>query len=136
MIIGVGIDIQEIDKITRSIESAAFVRKVFTPAEAALCESKRFPGQHFSGKFALKEAFMKAIGAGIRQGIWFTDIEVLNAVTGAPYLQLYREAQRRTAESGVASIFTSVSHSAGIAVGIVILTQNMTANFTASIIEK
>src|SRR5262249_19880386 len=113
----------------------AFVRKVFTPAEAAICESTRFPGQHFSGKFALKEAFMKAIGSGIRQGLWFTDIEVLNSETGAPYIQLYREAQRLAAESGVASIFASISHSAGIAVGVVILTQKMPENSTNSIIE-
>jgi holo-[acyl-carrier protein] synthase len=122
MIIGVGIDIQEIGKITRSIENAAFVRKVFTPAEVALCSATRSPGEHFSGKFALKEAFMKAIGAGIRQGVWFTDIEVLNAMTGAPYLQLHREAQQLAAKNGVTFIFPSISHSAGIAVAVVILT--------------
>jgi holo-[acyl-carrier protein] synthase len=121
MILGVGIDIQEIAKIAASIESPAFLRKVFTPAEIALCEDKHSPAQHFAGKFAVKEAFMKAIGAGIRQGVWFNDIEVLNRETGAPYLQLYREADRIAGELGVVSIHLSLSHSAGIAVGVVIV---------------
>ncbi len=121
MIIGVGIDIEEIAKIARSIESAAFVEKNFTPQEAELCQGTRFPDQHFAGKFAAKEAFMKAIGAGIRQGIWFSDIEVLNRDTGAPYVQLYREAQKLANAIGVTSIHLSISHSAGVAVSVVVL---------------
>src|SRR5436190_758517 len=94
MIVGVGIDIQDIAKIARSIDSPAFVEKNFTRQEAEMCKVTPFPDQHFAGKFAAKEAFMKAVGAGIRQGIWFIDIEVLNRETGAPYVQLYGEAQK------------------------------------------
>ena len=121
MIVGVGIDIQDIAKIARSIESASFVQKNFTVQEATLCMVTRFPDQHFAGKFAAKEAFMKAVGAGIRQGVWFKDIEVLNRETGAPYLQLYGEAQKLAATIGITSIHLSISHSAGVAVGVVIL---------------
>ena len=121
MIVGVGIDIQDIAKIARSIESASFVGENFTVQEAALCKETRFPDQHFAGKFATKEAFMKAVGAGIRQGVWFIDIEVLNRETGAPYVQLYGEAQQMAAIIGVTSIHLSITHSAGVAVSVVIL---------------
>ena len=121
MILGVGIDIEEIEKIAISIQSPAFVRKNFTPDEVALCEGKHTPAQHFAGKFTVKEAFMKAIGAGIRQGVWFSDIEVLNRETGAPYIALHREAKRIAEELGIHAIHVSLSHSAGVAVGVVII---------------
>jgi len=121
MIIGIGLDIQSISKIAASIESPSYHKKVFTPAEIALCQSAPHPADHFTGKFAVKEACMKALGMGIRQGIWFTDIEVLNHATGAPYLNLYNEAQRQAAAWHVTTTHVSLSHSAGIAVGVVIL---------------
>jgi holo-[acyl-carrier protein] synthase len=121
MIIGVGIDLQVIAKLTESLAIRAFIQKVFTPAEIALCENHRFPDQRFAGKFAIKEAFMKAIGSGIRQGVWFAQIEVLNRESGAPYVQLYRDAAQITKHLGAESIHVTLSHSAGIAVGVVIL---------------
>ena|SRR5258708_34896468 len=121
MILGVGLDIQEIAKIAVSTQTAAFVKKVFTQSEVALCTSVLKPEDHFAGKFAAKEAFMKAIGAGIRQGIWFTDIEILNRETGAPYIQLYREAEHVATNLGVRLTHVSISHSAGIAAAVVIL---------------
>lgn len=121
MIIGVGLDIQAISKIAASLESPAYLKKVFTPAEIALCQPTPHPADHFAGKFAIKEACMKALGAGIRQGLWFTDIEVLNHASGAPYLTLYQEALRRAADLRVTTMHLSISHSAGVAVGVVIL---------------
>src|SRR5450631_947407 len=108
MIVGLGIDLQEIAKIAHSVQSPAFVRKVFTPAEANLCTSVHAPEGHFAGKFAAKEAFMKALGAGIRQGIWFTDIEILNRDTGAPYAQLYRQAAEIALSLGVSATHLSI----------------------------
>ncbi len=78
MSIRTGIDIVELSQFAKNLESNAFIRKVFTPAEIAICEGARNSGQCYAGKFAVKEAFMKAVGQGIRQEVWFTQIEVLN----------------------------------------------------------
>jgi holo-[acyl-carrier protein] synthase len=121
MIIGIGIDIQEIAKLAESLATPAFVQKVFTPDEIGLCTAQRFPDQHFVGKFVVKEAFMKAVGSGIRQGVWFSQIEVLNRENGAPYVQLYREAARIAETLHIQTIHVTLSHSAGVAVGVVIL---------------
>jgi len=121
MILGVGIDIVEIQKIEESIQSDAFLRKVFTSDELMVVERYVKRAEHLAGKFAAKEAFMKAIGAGIRQDVWFTQIEVLNEDSGKPYLDVSGEAEVRLNECGAKHVHVSVSHSAGVAVAVVIL---------------
>jgi holo-[acyl-carrier protein] synthase len=69
----------------------------------------------------VKEAFMKAISAGIRQEVWFTQVEVLNDEAGKPYLNVSGEAGKRFNESGTKQIHISISHSGGLAVAVVIL---------------
>ena len=76
MLLGLGIDLISISKIAESVQSEAFKRKVFTPAEIESCESVANSAERYAGKFAAKEAFMKAIGKGIRQEVWFSQIEV------------------------------------------------------------
>ena len=121
MILGIGIDILEIKKIKKSIESEAFQRKVFTPAELSAVDEFKNKAEHLVGKFAAKEAFMKAIGAGIWQEVWFTQIEVLNEESGKPIIHVSGEAERRLREMGVSQVHTSISHSTGIVVAVVIL---------------
>ncbi len=121
MILGVGIDLTEIKEIDESIHRDAFVRKVFTPAEMQAVERYRNKAEHLAGKFAVKEAFMKAIGAGIRQEVWFTQIEVLSEESGKPQVQVGGEAGRRLEEIGAKQVHVSISHSGGMAVAVVIL---------------
>ena len=121
MIRGIVIDITEIEKIAKSIESEAFQRKAFTPAELAACSEIKNRAQCLAGKFAAKEAFMKALGAGIRQEVWFTQIEVLNDEFGKPIIHVSGEAERRLKENGAKQIHISISHSGGLAVAVVIL---------------
>ena len=121
MILGVGIDIVEIKEIDESIQSEAFTRKVFTSPEKQSVERYRNRAEHLAGKFAVKEAFMKAIGAGIRQEVWFTQIEVLNDESGKPQVQVKGEAEKRLEELGAERIHVSISHSGGMAVAVVIL---------------
>ena len=64
---------------------------------------------------------MKAIGAGIRQEVWFTQIEVLNDESGKPQVQVKGEAEKRLEELGAERIHVSISHSGGMAVAVVIL---------------
>ena len=123
MIDGVGIDLIEIEKIALSILSEAFLRKVFTEAEIEECRSVTNSAERFAGKFAAKEAFMKAAGMGIRQGVWFTQIEVLTEESGAPYLRVKGEMETTLNESGMKKIHVSITHTKNTAAAVVILEQ-------------
>lgn len=128
MILGIGIDLISIEKIAKSVKREAFQRKIFTPAEIAICESFSNSAEHFAGKFAVKEALMKAIGKGIRQEVWFSQIEVLNRESGEPYLNLSGEAEQTLESLGGAQVQVSLAHSAGLAVAVVILEQDIGAD--------
>jgi len=121
MILGIGIDITEIKKIEESIRSQAFQRKVFTPAELKAVAGFKKKAEHLAGKFAAKEAFMKAIGAGIGQQVWFAQIEILNDEFGKPFIKVSGEAEKRLEESKSEKVHISISHSGGMAVAVVIL---------------
>jgi holo-[acyl-carrier protein] synthase len=121
MIAGIGIDLIEIRKIAKSIHSEAYLRKVFTEAEIEECRSVSNSAERFAGKFAAKEAFMKAIGKGIRQGVWFTQIEVLNEESGAPYVRVNGAPEASLKELGVQNIHVSVTHTKNSAAAVVIL---------------
>ena len=121
MILGIGIDITEIKKIEESIRSQAFQRKVFTPAELKAVAGFKKKAEHLAGKFAAKEAFMKAIGAGIGQQVWFAQIEILNDEFGKPFIKVSGEAEKRFKESKSEKVHISISHSGGMAVAVVIL---------------
>lgn len=121
MIRGIGIDITEIKKIAKTVESQAFQQKVFTPAELAACSGIKNRLECLAGKFAAKEAFMKALGAGIQQEVWFTQIQVLNDESGKPVIHVNGEARKRLEESQAQQIHVSISHSGGLAVAVVIL---------------
>ncbi len=77
--------------------------------------------EHLAGKFAAKEAFMKAIGAGIWQQVWFAQIEILNDEFGKPFIKVSGEAEKRLKESKSEKVHISISHSGGMAVAVVIL---------------
>ncbi|MEO5886887.1 MAG: holo-ACP synthase [Anaerolineales bacterium] len=121
MILGIGIDITEIERIAKSAETEAFQRKVFTPAELRSCGEVKKSAECLAGKFAAKEALMKALGAGIRQEVWFTQIEVLNDEAGRPYINFSGVAERLLQQSGAQQVHVSISHSGGMAVALVIL---------------
>lgn len=121
MIIGVGIDIVDINRMEESLQEAGFQAKVFTAVELEGVRQYRSQTEHLAGKFAAKEAFMKAIGAGLRQDVWFTQIDVLNDEAGKPYIRASGEAGKRLGQSGASQILVSISHSAGVAVAVVIL---------------
>ena len=121
MILGIGIDITEIRKIEESIRSEVFQRKVFTAAELKAVDGFKNKAEHLAGKFAAKEAFMKAVGAGILQQVWFAQIEVLNDEFGKPYVKVSGEAEARLKESSSEKIHVSISHSGEVAVAVVIL---------------
>jgi holo-[acyl-carrier protein] synthase len=121
MIIGVGIDIVDIHEIEESLREEGFQRRVFTVAELDSVQRYRNQAEHLAGKFAAKEAFMKAIGAGLGQSVTFTEIELLNNQAGKPCITIGGEAKKRFDNCDAKEIHLSISHASGVAVAVVIL---------------
>src|SRR5881394_2292858 len=100
-IIGLGLDATEIDRIAATIARFGdrFLNRIFTDGEIAYCRRRRVPAIHFAGRFAAKEAAMKALGTGRSRGVLWRNIEVVR-VSGPPQLQLHGGAARRFAAIG------------------------------------
>jgi len=123
MIVGLGIDLIEIRRLLDGYSKFGelFLKKIFTEKEIEYCSKFLNSFESYAGKFAVKEAFMKAIGAGIRQGIWFCDIETLNDSSQKPYIILHRKAKEYYENSGANIIHLSITHTEVYATAIVIL---------------
>lgn len=121
MIVGVGCDIIEIERIARAIKSESFIRRVFTAEEAAYCQRR---GQQavasFAARFAAKEAVLKALGTGLREGS-LQEIAVDNDGLGKPLVQLSGHFAMLAKQLGVKNIQISLSHSRDFAVAYVIM---------------
>lgn len=118
-----GIDITDVSRIAEMLSNHgdAFWSRVFTPAERAYCESspKRCP-EHAAARFAAKEAAMKCLGTGWRDGIAWTDVEVLREPSGRPTLRVTGEALRIAQSQGVTRWHVSLSHTETHAIASVI----------------
>ena len=121
-IIGLGLDATDIDRIADAIERHGdrFLRRVFTEAEIAYCTRRRTPAIHFAGRFAAKEAAMKALGTGHALGVLWRDIEVVRR-GGPPQLQLHGGAERRFSAIGGRSSLITITHSDALALAEVLI---------------
>ncbi len=115
-IIGLGIDATDIPRIAETIERYGdrFVHRIFTENEVAYCRRRRVPAIHFAGRFAAKEAAMKALGTGHSQGVLWRDVEIVRH-GGPPQLQLHGGAGRRFAAIGGRSSLVTITHSDALA---------------------
>lgn len=122
MIVGLGIDIAEIDRIEAAIRRYGdhFVQRLFTAAEIEYCESHRNRYERYAGRFAVKEAAMKALGTGWRRGIRWTDFQVTREAGGKPTLRLTGRAAELASQLGVRHIAISITHSGNTALAQVI----------------
>jgi len=124
-IIGHGVDVVEVSRIARMLEEHAerFETRVFTPEEIASADARpRRRAEHLAGRFAVKEAVLKALGTGWRGGIQWTDIEAPAGRDGRPRVRLSGEAAGIAAELGVESWAVSISHTGGLAMASAIAT--------------
>ena len=121
-IIGLGMDATDIDRVADVIErhGERFLRRVFTDGEIAYCTRRRVPAIHFAGRFASKEAAMKALGTGHTQGVLWRDVEVVRG-GGPPRLQLHGGAARRFAAMGGRSSLLTITHSDDLAMAQVLI---------------
>ena len=117
VIVGMGVDIAEIDRIQAAIKrnGRRCVERIFTPLEIEYCERHRNPFERYAGRFAAKEAAMKALGTGWARGVRWVDIEVTNLPGGKPTLRLSGVAGKFAARIGVKNISLSITHSGNIA---------------------
>lgn len=111
-ILGLGTDIIEIARVEKSLarNPEGFLRLVFTQREAAYCSAKKKRGQHLAGRWAAKEAVLKAIGTGWIAGIAWTDIEVVLDSFGKPSVELSGGAKQRADSLGISEILMTISH--------------------------
>ena len=123
MILGTGLDLAEVDRIRKAIElrGRRFLERIFTPSEIAYVERKANRFERYAGRFAAKEAGMKAIGTGWRRGVRWQDFEVANLPSGKPTLRLHGEAARIAGQLGVKSVSLSITHTAAVGMAFVIL---------------
>ncbi|UCF69817.1 MAG: holo-ACP synthase [candidate division WOR-3 bacterium] len=122
-IIGVGIDMVEVERIKNAVNKRKnFLEKIYTIEEIKTNPRGEFRFQELAGRFAVKEAFFKAIKSGWRRGVTFSDVIVLNEPSGAPYIKLTGKAKEIADSLGVKKIFVSISHTTDLATGIVIIT--------------
>src|SRR6185503_13427963 len=111
-IIGLGLDATDIGRIAATLEryGEQFLRRIFTEGEVAYCTRRRVPAIHLAGRFAAKEAAMKALGTGHSQGVLWRDVEVIRW-GGPPQLQLHGGAARRFGAIGGRSSLLTITHS-------------------------
>ena len=122
MIVGIGIDVAEVKRIAEVIESQGerFLKRVFTRDEVAYCEQFRNKYERFAGRFAAKEAAMKALGTGWSRGVRWVDVEVVRHRGRRPTLELKGEARKIADGLGVRNIALSITHTVEQAIAQVI----------------
>ena len=113
-----GVDIIEIERIQRALErwGDRFLRRIYTEDEAAYCRGRP---PNLAGRFAAKEAAMKALGTGLR-GVGWKDIEVIRNDAGAPSVLFHGRAKVRAETLGIREMSLSLSHSRDYAVAFVV----------------
>jgi holo-[acyl-carrier protein] synthase len=112
LILGIGIDICDVRRLREQLARPDddVIAAVFSAAEIAYCQGKRFPAQHFAARFAGKEAVVKALAATGGQGMFWLDIEILPEAGGQPAVRLSGRAAELAAGLGVTRVWISLSH--------------------------
>ena len=124
MIVGTGVDLCEVDRIAKAIESGhgrRLLERVFTTREIAYAQRKANKYERFAARFAAKEAGMKALGTGWRGGLGWRDLEVVNLPSGRPTLQFHGKAAELAHALGAKNVSLSLTHTAAMAMAMVIL---------------
>ena len=121
-ILGIGFDTTDIGRISDTIERFGdrFHRRIFTAGEIEYCLRRRTPAIHFAGRFAAKEAAMKALGTGRSRGVLWRDIEVVRQ-GGPPQLHFHGGARRRLEAMGGRSALLTITHTSDLAMALVLV---------------
>jgi holo-[acyl-carrier protein] synthase len=114
LIVGLGIDIAEVARVKAAIErhGETFLRRLYTAQEQEYCERFKNKYERYAGRFAAKEAAMKALGTGWSRGVRWVDVEVVREKGGRPTIKLAGEAAKIADRLGVKYISLSITHTA------------------------
>jgi len=128
-IFGIGTDIVNIKRMGTTLKKngSAFKKRIFSKNEINYCDKKRKPSPFYAKRFAAKEALSKALGTGIRKGIYFKDIEILNDNFGKPSIKLKGSTARflkKKIKNKKYSIYLSLSDDEPWAQATVIISHN------------
>lgn len=124
MILGIGFDLTSLPRIESMLRryGTRFIERILTEKERAhLPSAHAGASAYLAGRFAAKEAAVKALGTGFSLGIGMHDAEILSLSSGKPELVFHRKAAERAALMGVKSIHVSISHERDTAGAVVIL---------------
>jgi holo-[acyl-carrier protein] synthase len=122
MVIGLGTDLIEIERIERSVARFGdrFLERVFTPGEIAYCYAKKTSAESLAARFAAKEAGAKALGTGISRGVSWKEFEVRRQPGRRPELHLSGRAAEIAAALGVRRVSLSLTHSRAMSMAVVV----------------
>ena len=122
MIFGIGTDLIEVERVAEKMEKkAGFKELVFSADEIIYCEARTFKYEHYAARFAAKEAFLKAIGTGWRNGTAFNEIEIYNDEEGKPEIRFHGLTATTIADLKLGKIFVSLSHLKTMACAMVVI---------------
>ncbi len=122
MIFGIGTDLIEVERVAQKMEKkAGFKELVFSADEIIYCEARTFKYEHYAARFAAKEAFLKAIGTGWRNGTAFNEIEISNDEEGKPEIRFHGLTATTIADLKLGKIFVSLSHLKTMACAMVVI---------------
>lgn len=121
MIIGIGVDTVDVERMERKKTDESFLKVAFTENEILYCKDKAHAAEHFAVRFAAKEALLKALGTGFIGNLDFKQIEIVNNSDGKPILNLYGAALEKANELGATKYHVSLSHEKKHAIAFVIL---------------
>jgi holo-[acyl-carrier protein] synthase len=121
-IVSHGVDLVEVERIASLLDEHGqrFLDRCFTAAEQAYAQDNRRRAEHLAGRFAAKEAVLKALGTGLSDGIAWTDVEVVRLDSGKPTIRLHARALEIASELGIERWHLSISHTAGHAMASVV----------------
>jgi holo-[acyl-carrier protein] synthase len=123
MILGIGIDLIEVERIenARQRHGERFLNRILLPAETAYCLSHKFPGPFLAARFAAKEAISKAFGTGIGAELGWLDMEIARKDTGEPYVILHGKAVELLAKRNARKVHITLTHTETHATAVAIL---------------
>jgi len=123
MIYGIGTDVTSISRIKRIIRryGRRFLTRIYTEEEIEKGMKRKDNASFFAGRFAAREAFLKAIGYGLMRGIPIKGISILNNEDGKPYFMLSSEIEKIIKKRNIPTIHLSISHDADIAQAVVVM---------------
>lgn len=123
MIFGIGVDLIDVASFDKELElnGRDFIERLFTPAEIGYCETKRYKAQNYAARFAAKEALLKALGTGLRNGFRWLEIETSRDDLGRPHLHFSGKVRQFIEEKKIINVQVSLSHTREMAVAYVTL---------------